>query len=192
VRHAEFARRRDAGSIRPVATDAVPHEEREALLCRVASFHAPQARALGHDANAGRVEGPHIEHAGFGIRGGAAPIGASRGSRDLDVIPAPARRREDTLIAGVQQDQLQARRFLRVKVWVQVFHGKLLPRKGRRLGGERLRGPNFFPGHVRTLRHGPLFDRPQGLACHPVEHIKHSRFCGLRDDVDHLAAVANR
>ncbi len=62
------------------------------------------------------------------------------------------------------------------------------PRERRRLGREGLRRPGFLARNV-ALRHRPLFDRPQRLAGHAIEHVEQSELRRLRDDVARLAVV---
>ena len=150
---------------------------------RRALLHGLQRRVKGR-----LIGGAHVQHAGLGIGGGAAPVGAAKLARNGNLILRDAERRKDAFIARVSQNADDARALRLVKIWVHVGFGELQPRERRRLGRKRLGRRRLLAGHV-ALRHRPLLDRPDRLARDAIEDIQQSELRGLRDDVDRLAVV---
>src|SRR5204863_829924 len=74
--------------------------------------------------------------------------------------------------------------------WVQVFDREVLASKGRRLRREGLRRPGYLSWRIGS-RHRPLFNEPERFARFAIEHPDETFFSRQRDDVDHLAIVAD-
>src|SRR5215813_2689386 len=68
----------------------------------------------------------------------------------------------------------------------QVIDGHSLTRVGRGLGRERLRWGVPLARHI-TLRYRPLFNWPDRLAGHPVEHVEECLFCRQSYSFDSFA-----
>src|SRR5260370_25402327 len=91
-------------------------------------------------------------------------------------------------MAGSENYVAKAREILRAEERAEIVHRKSLPRERRRLRRERLHVPGRLARHVGG-GHAALFDGPQRLAGHAVEHPYESLLADLRHGVDGLAVV---
>jgi hypothetical protein len=111
-------------------------------------------------------------------------------ARHLD-RSAEAWRREQPLVSVTPEALTDGAPLVGRQIRVDVLLGEGLTGKRRGPCGDWLRGRGVLARHV-GLRHGPLFNRPDRLAGHAIEHEQESLLCGLRHHVAAASVLANR
>ena len=138
------------------------------------------------------VLGPNVNHTGLAGRFyRCAPTRSPTHARVRDFIPSQSLRGCTSLRSGRPSETFGRARLPRGQGKYYIIHRHGQAGDGWRLRREGLRGPSLFSGHV-AFRHGSLFDGPQRLTGHPVEHEKQSRLRRHRHNIDHLAVVPHR
>ena len=134
-----------------------------------------------------------VDQALLRIRAPSSPSSIRPDCRASRPCPMQRRRRERPIVARLRDSARASPAYCSG----DSSHGltsstpNVMLRERFRLGRERLRRPGLLAGHV-ALRHRPLFDRPQRLAGHAVEHVQEARLAGMRDRVDLPAVVLDR
>ena len=115
------------------------------------------------------VGGGNVQHAGFGIDGGARPVGAAARLRSEDRAAQRQRcveRAEPELPDGLERHLPDLGGEVR-----QVLDPGALHRERRRLGREGLGGRHDFAFEVGVGRRRALLDGPDRLAGHSIERV---------------------